>query len=127
MVSNHFFNVHRRGDGIPNQVSWIDHLQHDAIYKPQASIGRLCRRLEGSKARLRTVKGVKDLKLHRVNQLIVNSDGSVLGATPLGLIAWKQGKQQTLTIRNGLPCENVYALIVDSQGDLWLYTQCGLV
>jgi len=63
----------------------------------------------------------------RVNQLIVNSDGSVLGATPLGLIGWKEGKQQTLTVRNGLPCDSVYALIADSQGDLWLYTQCGLV
>jgi signal transduction histidine kinase/ligand-binding sensor domain-containing protein len=63
----------------------------------------------------------------RVNQLIVNSDGSVLGATPLGVVAWKEGKQQTLTIRNGLPCDTVYALIQDGQGALWLYTQCGLV
>ena len=63
----------------------------------------------------------------RVNQLIVNSDGSVLGATPLGVIGWKAEKQQTLTVRNGLPCDSVYALIADSQGDLWLYTQCGLV
>jgi ligand-binding sensor domain-containing protein len=63
----------------------------------------------------------------RVNQLIVNSDGSVLGATPLGLVGWKEGKQQTLTVRNGLPCDSVYALITDSRGDLWLYTQCGLV
>jgi signal transduction histidine kinase/ligand-binding sensor domain-containing protein len=63
----------------------------------------------------------------RVNQLIVNSDGSVLGATPLGLVGWKDGKQQTLTVRNGLPCDSVYALITDIQGDLWLYTECGLV
>ena len=63
----------------------------------------------------------------RVNQLIVNSDGSVLGATPLGLIGWKEGKQQTLTVRNGLPCDTVYALIEDSHRALWLYTQCGLV
>jgi ligand-binding sensor domain-containing protein len=63
----------------------------------------------------------------RINQLIVNSDGSVLGATPLGLVGWKEGKQQTLTVRNGLPCDFVNALIEDSQGALWLYTQCGLV
>jgi signal transduction histidine kinase/ligand-binding sensor domain-containing protein len=63
----------------------------------------------------------------RVNQLIVNSDGSVLGATPLGVVAWKEGKQQTLTVRNGLPCDVVYALIEDSHRALWLYTQCGLV
>jgi signal transduction histidine kinase len=63
----------------------------------------------------------------RVNQVIVNSDGSVLGATPLGVVAWKEGKQQTLTVRNGLPCDPVYALIEDSHRGLWLYTQCGLV
>jgi streptogramin lyase len=63
----------------------------------------------------------------RVNQLVVNSDGSVLGATPLGVVGWKEGKQQTLTGQNGLPCNTVYALIEDSHRDLWLYTECGLV
>ncbi len=48
----------------------------------------------------------------RVNQLIVNSDGSVLGATPRGVVAWKEGRQQTLTVRNGLPCDGVYALML---------------
>ena len=62
-----------------------------------------------------------------VNQLIVNSDSSVLGATGLGVVGWKEGKQQTLTVRNGLPCDFVYALIEDSRRALWLYTQCGLV
>ena len=62
-----------------------------------------------------------------VDQLIVTSDGSVLGATPVGVIGWKEGKQQTLTIRNGLPCDAVNALIEDGQRNLWLYTQCGLV
>jgi hypothetical protein len=63
----------------------------------------------------------------RVNQLIVNPDGSVLGATPLGVVAWKEGKQQTLTVQNGLPCNTVHALIEDRQRALWLYTECGLV
>ena len=63
----------------------------------------------------------------RVNQLIVNSDGSVLGATPLGVVGWKEGKQQTLTVQNGLPCNTVYALIEDSHRVFWLYTECGLV
>jgi signal transduction histidine kinase len=63
----------------------------------------------------------------RVNQLIVSSDGSVLGATPLGVVGSKEGKQQTLTVRNGLPCDVVHALIEDNHRALWLYTQCGLV
>jgi ligand-binding sensor domain-containing protein/two-component sensor histidine kinase len=63
----------------------------------------------------------------RVNQLLVASDGSVLGATAAGLIGWKRGKQQTLGVRNGLPCDGIFAFVFDNQGSLWLYTECGLV
>jgi signal transduction histidine kinase/ligand-binding sensor domain-containing protein len=63
----------------------------------------------------------------RVEQVWVNPDGSVLGATAFGVIGWKGGKQLTLTVRNGLPCDVVYAFISDDRGDLWLYTECGLV
>jgi signal transduction histidine kinase/ligand-binding sensor domain-containing protein len=62
-----------------------------------------------------------------VNHLIVNSDGSVLGATGEGLVGWNRGKQQTLTVRNGLPCDFVNAVIEDRNRAIWLYTQCGLV
>src|ERR1700678_3174740 len=63
----------------------------------------------------------------RVEQVTVNPDGSVLGATAFGLIAWRNGKQFTLTTRNGLPCDSVYSFISDNHGNLWLYSQCGLV
>jgi signal transduction histidine kinase/ligand-binding sensor domain-containing protein len=63
----------------------------------------------------------------RVDQLLVNSDGSVLGATAAGLIGWKEGRRQTLGVRNGLPCAGVFAFVFDNQRNLWLYTQCGLV
>jgi signal transduction histidine kinase/ligand-binding sensor domain-containing protein len=63
----------------------------------------------------------------QVNQLLVTADGSVLGATHFGMIAWRNGTQQTLTVRNGLPCDGINALVFDNQGNLWLYSQCGLV
>src|SRR5208337_4587684 len=63
----------------------------------------------------------------RVNQVLLNSDGSVLGATTFGLIGWSNGKQQTLSARNGLPCDAVNGLVEDGSGALWLYMQCGLV
>jgi signal transduction histidine kinase/ligand-binding sensor domain-containing protein len=62
-----------------------------------------------------------------VRQLIVAPDGSVLGATPFGLVGWKDGKTQTLTVRNGLPCDTVYTVIADGSSNLWLYAQCGLL
>jgi signal transduction histidine kinase len=63
----------------------------------------------------------------RVEQVTVNPDGSVLGATAFGVIGWRQGKQLTLTTRNGLPCNSVYAFVSDQRGNLWLNTQCALV
>jgi signal transduction histidine kinase/ligand-binding sensor domain-containing protein len=62
-----------------------------------------------------------------VEQLAVNPDGSVLGATAYGLVGWRGGKQVTLTTKNGLPCDITYASILDDQGNLWIYMQCGLV
>lgn len=63
----------------------------------------------------------------RVRQVVAMSDGSVLGATPSGIIGWRNGTLRTLGIQNGLPCEVLYGLVSDDQGALWLYTECGLV
>jgi ligand-binding sensor domain-containing protein/signal transduction histidine kinase len=62
-----------------------------------------------------------------VNQIAVNPDGSVFGATGYGLIAWRDRKQQILSTLNGLPCEKINSLVRDVTGALWLFTQCGLV
>ena len=60
-------------------------------------------------------------------QLIVTDGGAVFGATDGGLIAWKEGTQRELTIRNGLPCNNVFSQLLDKSETLWLNTQCGLL
>ena len=62
-----------------------------------------------------------------VNEVVVATDGSVLGVTSFGLIAWKNGTQQTMTTKNGLPCDAIYSAVTDRRGTLWLYTQCGIV
>ena len=65
---------------------------------------------------------------HRgVEQIMVTPDGTVLGATTFGLIGWRHGKQSTLTTRNGLPCDTVYAFVFDDRDHLWLNMQCGIV
>jgi len=63
----------------------------------------------------------------RVRRVEVRPDGTVLGATPIGVIGWHDGKKQILSSRNGLPCDFIYTLISDKTSTLWLYTQCGLV
>jgi signal transduction histidine kinase/ligand-binding sensor domain-containing protein len=62
-----------------------------------------------------------------ITSVLVNSDGSVFGGSSHGLIEWRSGKVQTLTTRNGLPCDRINAAIFDSQNALWLYMQCGLI
>jgi ligand-binding sensor domain-containing protein len=63
----------------------------------------------------------------RVRRVEVRPDGTVLGATPVGVIVWRDEKKQILSSRNGLPCDFIYTLISDKTNTLWLYTQCGLV
>jgi len=62
-----------------------------------------------------------------IRQLHVNGDGAVLGAATFGLIGWHEGTKRILTVRNGLPCDRILALVEDGRGDLWLGSQCGLV
>jgi PAS domain S-box-containing protein len=62
-----------------------------------------------------------------VHGILVNSDDSVLAATPSGVVGWRNGRVQRLTVRNGLPCDVVYALISDRASTLWLYAVCGLI
>ncbi|HEY6769597.1 MAG TPA: two-component regulator propeller domain-containing protein, partial [Candidatus Sulfotelmatobacter sp.] len=59
--------------------------------------------------------------------LLVNSDTSILAATTSGLVGWRNRTLQTLTVRNGLPCDVIYSLISDRKATLWLYAACGVI
>ncbi len=60
----------------------------------------------------------------RVNQVLANSDGSVLAATNNGLVEQRGDNQHTL---DGLPCNRIFAMVTDKHSDLWLYAECGLI
>jgi ligand-binding sensor domain-containing protein/signal transduction histidine kinase len=62
-----------------------------------------------------------------VRQVIVSPDGSVFGTTAFGLVGVKGGKSQTLTSRNGLPCNGMIGAVWDAYANLWLFTECGLM
>ena len=61
-----------------------------------------------------------------VTQLLSFPDGSILAATTYGLIGWLNGKELTLTRKNGLPCEQILGMAFDRRGDLWLGMSCAL-
>ena len=62
-----------------------------------------------------------------VRGVLVDSDDSVLVSTNEGLFRWDGKVWSVLNRRNGLPCDAIFSAIKDNNGDLWLYSQCGLV
>ncbi len=59
--------------------------------------------------------------------LAAEADGSLWAGARGGLVRWKDGKAETLTSKNGLPCDLIYSVIHDDHARLWLYTKCGLM
>ena len=62
----------------------------------------------------------------RVNHLRFGSLGAVLAATEAGLSRIKNGHIETLSSKNGLPCDEVHWSIEDDDHDVWVYMPCGL-
>jgi len=63
-----------------------------------------------------------------ISGLRVDAEGVAWAATERsGLSRIKDGRVNTLTVGNGLPCNAVHWSAQDDNGSLWLYTACGLV
>lgn len=77
---------------------------------------------------LQTIPFNREPATGAVSGLVVYPDGAVIGGTPLGLIAWREGRARTMTAAaNGLPCDEVNTLLLDDASTLWLYASCGIV
>ena len=63
----------------------------------------------------------------RIQQLTVTEEGDVIAAAPFGLIQIRNGKVSVLDDQGGLPCSNISNFVFDLEGNLWLYSECGLV
>lgn len=63
----------------------------------------------------------------RIKQLVTSPDGAILAATDYGLAVLRDEQIAVLSTRNGLPCSEVFASVLDASGNLWLYMECGLV
>jgi len=63
----------------------------------------------------------------RVYGLQFDRDGTLWAATEGGLSRVKNGRVDTLTSKNGLPCDAVHSAGEDDDHSFWLYTPCGLV
>jgi len=63
----------------------------------------------------------------RVNDLRIESDGTLWATTEGGLSRLKNGRLVTLTTKHGLPCNRTHWSIEDDFHSVWIYTACGLV
>jgi signal transduction histidine kinase/ligand-binding sensor domain-containing protein len=61
-----------------------------------------------------------------VGRVRFDPDGTVWAATQGGLSRLKNGRVATLTSKNGLPCDEVHWVILDTEHSLWLGMPCGL-
>ncbi len=63
----------------------------------------------------------------QIRDLLVDPDGTVWGTTLDELFSLRGSTRENLTVRNGLPCDGLFALVEDETDAIWLYSQCGLI
>ncbi len=61
-----------------------------------------------------------------VGGLQLDADGTLWAGTEGGLSRLKDGRVNTLTLKNGLPCDGVHWVIEDDDHAFWLDMACGL-
>jgi signal transduction histidine kinase/ligand-binding sensor domain-containing protein len=62
-----------------------------------------------------------------MHEVIIGPHASVLAATNFGLIGLMGPRKRILNTRNGLPCPDVFSLVFDGSGTLWMPAECGLI
>jgi signal transduction histidine kinase/ligand-binding sensor domain-containing protein len=62
-----------------------------------------------------------------IRQLLPETNGGLWAVSDDALIWWNGKTSATLTTRNGLPCDESYAVVKDEAGALWIYARCGLL
>jgi signal transduction histidine kinase/ligand-binding sensor domain-containing protein len=62
-----------------------------------------------------------------INGLVVGPDDPLLVPTSNGLFRWNNRHWAVLDTRSGLPCNQIFSMVQDGYGSVWLYAQCGLL
>ncbi len=81
----------------------------------------------GQDAATLTVPSYETRNTRQIRDLLVEDDGSVWATNMDELVRFKDGKRENLSLRNGLPCDEIFALVKDASGAIWLYTKCGII
>ncbi|HXJ43712.1 MAG TPA: triple tyrosine motif-containing protein, partial [Bryobacteraceae bacterium] len=62
-----------------------------------------------------------------MRNLFVDADGSVFGASTMGLVRLENGTRRLIDKASGLMCDQVFSVIRDNSGTVWLSAACGIM
>ena len=62
-----------------------------------------------------------------IRQLLPETSNGLWAVSDDALIWWNRKTSSTMTTRNGLPCDEAYAVVKDEAGALWIYARCGIL
>jgi signal transduction histidine kinase/ligand-binding sensor domain-containing protein len=71
-------------------------------------------------------RGPPSLRDHWISSVAEDSEGTLWVGTALGLTRWKDGHEQTFTSADGLPSNQVLAVLPGRDGVVWAGTEKGL-
>ncbi|HEY6941982.1 sensor histidine kinase [Dokdonella sp.] len=63
----------------------------------------------------------------QIRHLLVDADGTLLGATSAGLLIQNRSGRQLIDAAHGLPCESLVAVVKDRNNAVWMSASCGII
>jgi signal transduction histidine kinase/ligand-binding sensor domain-containing protein len=125
--------IHLAGNKVVEKIPWTSLGHNDYAVALTADLGALWLGFYNggvtylSEGRVRATYTTSDgLGNGHVNSFRIDHDGTLWVATEGGLSRFKNSHFDTLTSKNGLPCDSVHWTMEDDDHSLWLYMPCGL-
>jgi signal transduction histidine kinase/ligand-binding sensor domain-containing protein len=126
--------IHLAGNKVVEKIPWTSLGHKDYAVALTADLGALWLGFYNggvtylSEGRIRATYTTSDgLGNGHVNSFRIDHDGTLWVATEGGLSRFKNSHFDTLTSKNGLPCDSVHWTMEDDDHSFWLYMPCGLV
>jgi ligand-binding sensor domain-containing protein/signal transduction histidine kinase len=124
--ARYIFNAWDTDDGLP-QISVNSIVQTRDGYLWLATYGGLVR-FNGVNFKVFEVGNSEGLKSNRITDLYEDREGALWIGTEMGGVSqFKDGRFTSYTMRDGLPSDNIGAIMQDRHGNIWMCSGEGLI
>jgi ligand-binding sensor domain-containing protein len=124
--ARYIFNAWDTDDGLP-QISVNSIVQTRDGYLWLATYGGLVR-FNGVNFKVFEVGNTEGLKSNRITDLYEDREGALWIGTEMGGVSqFKDGRFTSYTMRDGLPSDNIGAIMQDRHGNIWMCSGEGLI